>query len=54
MGWGDEIIMLSSSTTMKLLRESNHVVAADMVAPGGAKRNPGFRNAGSSPSAVVF
>ena len=41
-----------SSTTMPILKESNRVAVADIIAPGGAKRNLGLNNERSSPSAV--
>jgi len=54
MGGCDEIKKISFSTTMILLRESSHTVAADIIAPGEAERNPGFRNAERTPSAIDF
>ena len=41
--------LLYSSTTMVTLRKYSRIAAADMVAPGGAKRNPGKGNARRSP-----
>ncbi len=39
---GTEGVKLRYSwTTMIISRKSSHIVAADMVAPGGVKRNPG-------------
>jgi len=46
--------LVEGSTTMILLRESSHTVAADIIAPGEEERNPGFGHAGRTPSAVVF
>jgi len=46
--------LLYSSTTMLILRESNRVAVADIITPGGVKRNPGLKNERSSSSAVGY